>query len=241
MVTEEEQVLPELPPYAAPGEGDRNWSGYLTVENHRHVARRFAQMFAGRSFTITTAHEYRRWEPEVRTGGKLNAHNRTSGELVDTHDEVHSYDWGDYRSCGIGFSAGSWSFGFSTQLLRQPPWFWLMEPDAELGGYPDGRRDVRGYMHGSPREVLDYIDAARRADDSTVVVFDGRSCKLSQRTPEGKGSVCVFTLEPELKHVRELLELVEHHEAITAADESTQALFARVAENARWELDSDWA
>lgn len=233
--------LPKLKPFQGPNpeEPEANWHGYLTAENVHQVAATLTALLKDRRFTTTTVHEYRGWEPEVRTGCRLHPEHLTSREHVDSEvREDQLSDGTPYVWSHLGFSAGGYSWGLHSRLRVQPPWFWLYQPDAEMARKLHVRGegaylDERGYQHGRPGDVLAYIDAANDAHWSAAIVIEhGRTVRWSQRTPEGKGMQAVLTIERDLKHTRAALDRLEMH-----AESSKSA--AALLENARWELDLD--
>ena len=242
--------LAPLPPYKAPSVDTwRSWHGFLTMENAGHVAERIRLMLEGKRFTVVRVHENRPMEPEIETGCKLDPRDRASGRPVDWYAEMRTYssrrfDGERYPAVHVGFSAGNYSYGFGSRLRTQPPWFWLMEPDAELAAKAIARgethRDPLGYTHGASRDVLAYIDAAWDAHWSTQVVFEdhGRTLRLAERAPIGAMTSVTITVERELTHTQTLVDAVRR-----ATGENTNWTATREArvlvENAEWELGLD--
>jgi hypothetical protein len=235
------ETLPELAPFAAPQPDERSWCGYLTVENAGHIAARLESMLAGRRFTVVRWYERRQAEPEVETGCRLDARARTSGRLVDWEAGPRDWSFGSsvYHSedAHIGFSAGSYSYGFNSVLKHQPPWFWL-EPDEDMARKLHARGegeylDARGYHHGPARGVLEYIDAAVDADQSTQVVFEGDTVRFAQRAPIEWTSVTI-RLERELRYTRALIEAAR---ALSLSERGEGYGLPELIENAEWELN----
>lgn len=238
MVAELEELKPYQAPSVDPDDVWRGWHGYLSFENVGHVAERIRLMLDGKRFTVVSVGSFNPLKPEVRVGARLDVRDRTSGLPVDSYCKQH--EWGMFA--GVGFSAGSYSYGFHTRLATQPPWFWLLEPDAGLAAKERARldepytRDPAGYVHGAARDVLDYIDAAHDAHWSTQVVFEdhGRTLRLCERAPVGQMWSHTFTVERELTHTRALIDTV------SSGLEGRVELSAKVRlliENAEWELE----
>lgn len=78
---------------------DRDWHGYLTIENFEAVAGRIRRLLEGRSWTWVACNEgLRGYFPEVRTGQRLRGSAVTAKLLAPGHGHITVVDsygvWG---------------------------------------------------------------------------------------------------------------------------------------------------
>lgn len=175
-----------LPPYAAPNPTDpyRSWSGYLTTENVYVVGKWLRTLFAGQWLAMTTAHEYRGWEPELHTPVLIDT---SSYARVARHDYDDLADGimaahvppsvrpggGLARSwASIGWSAGDYSWGWHSWLDKQP---------YEL------LRAAKGDAEATAKLEDDAQDAAYLSYGG-LTSGQARTLTIRQRTPEGRGA-----------------------------------------------------
>lgn len=205
--TEKRHVLPWQAPHTGLTPNDapalHDWAGYLTRTNGEAVARRIEEQFAGgRYLVVTSAHEYRRWEPEVHTCVRIEERPETIGCDVDAE---HAY---------ISFSCGSYVYGLYSYMADQPP-FRIDLPER-----------------GRPRDVLAWIREAPERDVTPWLHFTDRSLLVRDRAPDGKGYWLRFdllehagtryvVLEPEEQATA--VEAMEHASSLPHLDERIDA------------------
>lgn len=111
--------LVDLKPWQAPRAewetpAGARWSGFLTTENVTHVAHRIRAQFEGRALVVVSAHEYRRWEPEVQVPVRIER-----GVQTDRAAD-HAY---------VMFPCGGFVYGLHSYMHEQPR-FRLDEPEG---------------------------------------------------------------------------------------------------------------
>lgn len=96
------------------------WYGTLSVANIENVVKQINELLSGKSYSFVSAYEYRRFEPEIRTGQQLR-------------DKYHLWYGDNNEYAGFNFSDtyGVWGLSTNNQDGKYDPTF--RNPYVEIG------------------------------------------------------------------------------------------------------------